>query len=191
MPAKETTAERRLQPKPGIGSSPVAAPIIDVSWQKGIEKNGAREPSIVGVTLIGADLTIVGDVISKGNVTLDGEIQGDMHCASLVVGEDGAIEGGVIANEVTVLGRVIGSIRANKVVLQSTAHVEGDIFHQEIGMEIGTVFDGTLKRTQNPTAEMVNPNDIKAGMKTKSSTNGQSGISSGASSSQKCSSSQI
>ena len=139
--------------------------------------------------MISADLTIIGNVYTQGKVILDGDIQGDLHCESLVVGENGDIKGGIIANEVTVLGRVFGSIRGNKVMLQSTSHVEGDIFHQGIGIEMGTVFDGTLKRTENPTAGMATPDDVKAGRETKPSPNGQSGNSSGATSSPKSSSS--
>ena len=66
-------------------------------------------------TIISSDLTIIGNVVSKGQVTLDGTIQGDMHCASLVVGENGEIDGGIIANEVVVHGRVTGAIRGDRV----------------------------------------------------------------------------
>ncbi len=173
-PAQAKVTERPLQPKPQNLTRPIS-PLIPDS-------------SNVGATIISADLTIIGDVISKGKVTLDGDIQGDMHCASLVVGENGDINGGIVANEVVVLGRVIGAIRGDKVMLQSTAHVEGDIFHQGIGIEMGAVFDGTLRRTENPTATMASPDEIKASMKAKTSTNGQSSTSSSSSSSQKTSS---
>ncbi len=39
----------------------------------------------MGETIISTDLTIIGNVTSKGNVKLDGKIRGDIHCASLVV----------------------------------------------------------------------------------------------------------
>ncbi len=126
-----------------------------------------QDSADVGATIISADLTIIGNVYTKGKVILDGDIAGDMHCESLVVGENGDIRGGIIANEVTVLGRVIGSIRGNKVMLQSTSHVEGDIFHQGIGIEMGTVFDGSLKRIENPTDGMLSPDEVKSGMKGK------------------------
>jgi cytoskeletal protein CcmA (bactofilin family) len=59
----------------------------------------------MGETIISQDLTIIGNVTSKGNVKLDGKIRGDIHCASLVVSESGDIDGGIIANnEVIVLG---------------------------------------------------------------------------------------
>ena len=158
-PAQAKAAARPSEPKPRSMPRPMSTSISD--------------PSNVGATIISADLTIIGDVISKGKVTLDGDIQGDMHCASLVVGENGDINGGIVANEVVVLGRVIGAIRGDKVMLQSTAHVEGDIFHQGIGIEMGAVFDGTLRRTENPTAAMATPEEVKARMKGKAPANVQ------------------
>ncbi|RIA56634.1 bactofilin family protein [Dichotomicrobium thermohalophilum] len=104
-------------------------------------------------SVIGEDLTIIGNVKSKGNLKLDGKLQGDMYCASLIVSEKGRIDGGIVANnEVIVFGNVSGSIRSKRVMLHSTAHVEGDIYHQGIGIEMGTRYDGTLRWTEDPEA---------------------------------------
>lgn len=104
-------------------------------------------------SVIGEDLTIIGNVRSKGNLKLDGKLKGDMYCASLIVSEKGRIDGGIVANnEVIVFGNVSGSIRSKRVMLHSTAHVEGDIFHQGIGIEMGTRYDGTLTWTEDPNA---------------------------------------
>lgn len=104
----------------------------------------------MGETIISTDLTIIGNVTSKGNVKLDGKIRGDIHCASLVVSESGDIDGGIIANnEVIVLGKVVGTIRGKRVMLHATARVEGDIYHQGIGIEMGTRYDGSLRWTED------------------------------------------
>jgi cytoskeletal protein CcmA (bactofilin family) len=44
-------------------------------------------------------------------------------------------EGNIIAEELTVGGRVKGTIRANRVKLKSTAVVEGDIYHRSLAVE--------------------------------------------------------
>ena len=62
-------------------------------------------PSIIGV-----DLTVTGNVTSKGAIQVEGEIQGDVYCTTLVIGTQGRISGGVTAEEVNVHGRVVGSI---------------------------------------------------------------------------------
>ncbi len=99
---------------------------------------------------ISNDLTIIGDVSSRGSVTLDGDIQGNIYCTSLIVTANGSVNGGIIANqEVVVQGMVKGTIHARRVMLQSSAKVEGDIFHQGIGIEMGTRYDGTLRWTED------------------------------------------
>ena len=102
-------------------------------------KSGARE------TVISNDLTIQGNVSSEGIVRLEGTIIGDMNCASLVVENDGAIAGNISADEVKVHGRVEGTVHGKNVMLHSSAFVEGDIYHQGIGIEMGTQYDGRIK----------------------------------------------
>jgi cytoskeletal protein CcmA (bactofilin family) len=100
-------------------------------------------------SIIGPDLKITGNVICRGRVRLEGIIEGDMRCASLVVGQEGAVTGGIVAEEVAVYGRVAGTIRGRRVNLYATAHVEGDITHQGIGIEMGTHYDGRLRWSSN------------------------------------------
>lgn len=113
-------------------------------------RNGAESAALSDETVISSDLMIVGNVVSKGRVRLEGTIEGDMRCASLEVGESGAVTGTIVADEVAVYGKVSGTVRGKSVRLFSTAHVEGDIFHQGIGIEMGTHYDGRLKWADNP-----------------------------------------
>ncbi len=101
-------------------------------------------------SIIGEDLTITGNVVTKGEIQVDGEIQGDVHCGSIIVGEKAAITGGIVADEATVRGRVTGSIRAFRVSLQSNSHVDGDIFHQSLAIEQGAYFEGKSRRSDDP-----------------------------------------
>ena len=83
------------------------------------------------VSTIGEDLTITGNVASKGEIHLDGHVQGDVNCGGLVLGENSSVEGNVTADDVVIGGRLIGSVRAFRLMLQSTSHVEGDLIHQK------------------------------------------------------------
>jgi cytoskeletal protein CcmA (bactofilin family) len=104
-------------------------------------------------SIIGEDLTIRGNVTSKGEVQLDGEIEGEIRCGSLLLGDKGQVMGGVAAEDVVVRGRIIGSIRGLRVTLQAQCHVEGDIFHQGITIEQGAYFEGRSRRSDNPLEE--------------------------------------
>ena len=114
----------------------------------------ARPISTMGAksipSTIGPDLTIMGNLISKGEVQVDGEIQGDINCAHVVIGENARITGGIVAEDVIVRGRVMGSIRGLRVSLQSSSNVEGDIYHQQLAIEQGAMFEGRSRRSDNP-----------------------------------------
>ncbi|MEM7192620.1 MAG: polymer-forming cytoskeletal protein, partial [Pseudomonadota bacterium] len=77
-------------------------------------------------------------------------IQGDITCGSLLLGDKAQITGSVIAEDVVVRGKVMGSIRGLRVTLQSQSHVEGDIHHQSLAIEQGAYFEGKSRRSDNP-----------------------------------------
>ena len=98
-------------------------------------------------SVIGPDLTITGNLISKGEVQVDGIVEGDIHGSHVVIGESATIHGGIIAEEVVVRGHIVGTVRSKRVMLQSTSQVEGDIFHQSLSIEQGALFEGKSRRT--------------------------------------------
>ena len=111
----------------------------------------ARDPSSKsGTSTIGDELTITGNVTSTGELNLEGHVQGDVHCVSLVLGENSQLEGGVIAEEVIIRGRLIGSVRALRVTLQSNSHVEGDLVHQSLAIAQGAYFEGKSRHSDDP-----------------------------------------
>ena len=73
----------------------------------------------IGDSTIGEDLRITGNVSSKGEIHLDGEVHGDVSCVALVLGESATLEGNVTAEDVVIRGRLIGSVRGLRVTLQS------------------------------------------------------------------------
>ena len=105
-------------------------------------------------SIIGDDLTITGNVTSKGEIQVDGEVQGDIHCSSLLIGEKLQVTGEVVAEDIVVRGRVVGSIKGLRITLQGPSRVEGDIFHQSLAIEQGAYFEGKSRRSDNPLAEV-------------------------------------
>ena len=107
--------------------------------------------------MIGPDLTIVGNLVSRGEVQVDGEVQGDLHGTNIVVGERARITGSVIAEEIIVRGHVMGSVRGKRVMLQSSSHVEGDIYHSSLAIEQGAFFEGKSRRSEDPLGGVSRP----------------------------------
>jgi cytoskeletal protein CcmA (bactofilin family) len=93
-------------------------------------------------TVIAKGLKIVGSVTAEGLVEVNGQIDGELHCTSLVIARGAHVNGIVAAERVVVDGKVEGPIQGGDVVLKSQAHVVGDIHHQSLAIERGAYFDG-------------------------------------------------
>jgi cytoskeletal protein CcmA (bactofilin family) len=93
-------------------------------------------------TVIAKGLKIVGSVTAEGLVEVNGQIDGELHCTSLVIARGAHVTGTVAAERVVVDGNVEGPIQGGEVLLRSQAHVTGDIHHRSLAIESGAFFDG-------------------------------------------------
>ena len=105
-------------------------------------------------TIISADMVINGTLASHGDVQIDGQVEGDVRCLGLVVGDKAEVQGEIYAEDVTIRGKVAGRIRARKVTLTATSHVEGDILHEAFAVEAGAFFEGNCRHSDNPLGEV-------------------------------------
>ena len=99
-------------------------------------------------TVIAEGLKIVGSVTAEGLVEVNGQIEGDLQCTSLVVSPKACIRGGVRAERVVVSGKVEGPIQGGAVLLKSRAIVVGDIQTESLTVEDGAVFEGRSLRAE-------------------------------------------
>jgi cytoskeletal protein CcmA (bactofilin family) len=126
-------------------------------------------------SVIDAWLTITGNLQSEGEVQVDGQINGDIRCAHLVVGKDATVTGNIVAEEVVVRGKVTGVIRANRVILQDSARVESEIFHKRLAIEEGAVFEGQSRLREEPmNAEVIELQAMASEMKSTEMANAKS-----------------
>jgi cytoskeletal protein CcmA (bactofilin family) len=102
------------------------------------------------VCSIGSGTSIVGNITCDGPAQFYGHIEGEVRGSDLLIGEGAEVVGNVIAQEVTVRGRIKGTIRAVRVKLQSGGTVEGDIFHRSLSIEDTALFEGSSRRVENP-----------------------------------------
>jgi cytoskeletal protein CcmA (bactofilin family) len=93
-------------------------------------------------TVIAKGLKIVGSVTAEGLVEVNGQIDGELHCTSLVIARGAQVNGIVAAERVVVDGKVEGPIQGGDVILKSQAHVVGDVHHRSLAIERGAYFDG-------------------------------------------------
>lgn len=99
---------------------------------------------------IGSGTSIVGNITCDGPAQFYGHIEGEVRGSDLLIGEGAEVVGNVIGQEVTIRGRIKGTIRAVRVKLQASGAVEGDIFHRSLSIEDTALFEGSSRRVENP-----------------------------------------
>ncbi|MAO57077.1 MAG: cell shape determination protein CcmA [Rhodospirillaceae bacterium] len=115
---------------------------------KGTSTQSGSQPAVkaAGPSIISADLRIIGDLSSDGEIQIDGTIDGDIRTKSLLVGETANIKGEIVADRIQVHGTINGQIKARSVTLARSARVIGDILHEDLAIENGAFLEGHCKR---------------------------------------------
>jgi cytoskeletal protein CcmA (bactofilin family) len=100
-----------------------------------------------GHAVIGKSVMIKGQIFSREDLTIDGEIDGsvELHEHRLTVGPHGKLQARVKAREVVVLGTVHGNVEASdKIDIRKGAKLVGDIKTARIVIEDGAYFKGSI-----------------------------------------------
>ena len=97
-------------------------------------------------SIIAADLHIVGNVSTEGDLIIDGRIDGDVQSRTVVIGDIGHVVGHIETEEITIQGIVSGSVRARKVHLATGCKVIADITHGALMIDEGASFEGQCRR---------------------------------------------
>lgn len=98
-------------------------------------------------SIINEWLTMRGDLESEGDILIKGKVHGNIKCKLLIVDSEAAIEGGIDCEELVIRGATRGIIRANRVRLEKTANVDGEIYQQSFSAEEGAKIRGALRHS--------------------------------------------
>ena len=98
-----------------------------------------------GACSLRAEAPIIGNIVCDGPWEILCSIEGELRGTELTIAAGATVVGRVVARDVTVRGRVTGTIRAVNVKLRGTAAVEGEIFHQTLLVEEDAAFDGASR----------------------------------------------
>ena len=93
-------------------------------------------------SVIGSDVVIRGDIEASADLHIDGRVEGDIKCASLVQGEGSTVEGAIEAESARIGGSVTGSIAARELVVLRTARINGDVHYDALTIEQGAEVEG-------------------------------------------------
>jgi len=74
-------------------------------------------------TIIAKGLRIVGSVTAEGLVEVSGQVDGELHCTSLIISRGAQVSGIINAELVVVDGSVDGPIQGHDVLLSNSGQV--------------------------------------------------------------------
>src|SRR5882672_9545321 len=100
-----------------------------------------------GAASIGKSVTIKGQIFSREDLVVDGEIEGaiELNDHRLTVGPNGRVRAGIKAREIVVLGSIDGNVEAlDKIDIRKDAKLVGDIKTARIIIEDGAYFKGSI-----------------------------------------------
>ena len=98
-------------------------------------------------TAIGRAVKIVGEIITKEDLQIDGDVEGAIEArdSKVTIGSSGRIQASIRAGEIVVLGQVQGDIVASgKVELRKDSSLVGDIASPRIVLEEGALVKGKI-----------------------------------------------
>jgi len=93
-------------------------------------RSAVSSPSVIGSSLI-----IVGNLVSEGELHIEGTVQGDIQAVNILVRDTAKIT-----------GTILGSVKSDRVVLAASCKLEGDVYHQSLSIEQGAFFEGKSRR---------------------------------------------
>jgi len=113
-----------------------------------------------GMASIGKAVKIVGQIFSKEDLYVDGDLEGTVELLEhkLTVGPNGNIHAGVKAREVVALGTIQGNVEAaDRIEIRKDARLVGDIRTARILIEDGAYFKGSI--------DIIKPEPVRSAVK--------------------------
>lgn len=107
------------------------------------------DPNVVNKITTGTSIT--GDIISNGDIRIDGILKGNLNTkGKVVVGNEGVINGEIECKNADISGKVDGKIKVSELLsLSKSAKISGEITTNRLAIEPGAVFSGTCNMSSS------------------------------------------
>ncbi|KFF07399.1 bactofilin family protein [Flavobacterium reichenbachii] len=95
--------------------------------------------------------SIIGDIVSKADFRLDGELIGNFTSqGKIVIGAKGVVKGEIICNNADIEGLFHGKIKVLEILnIKSTAQIHGEVAVGKLSIEPGADFTATCTMLAN------------------------------------------
>jgi len=99
------------------------------------------------ITLLAKGVVLKGEIHVEGTVRIDGRLDGEIQTKGhVIIGEDGLVEGTIMAGTVVSSGRIKAKVTANeRIQLLKTATLIGEVLTPALIMEEGAKLQGTTE----------------------------------------------
>ncbi|MBV9269031.1 MAG: polymer-forming cytoskeletal protein [Acidobacteriaceae bacterium] len=100
-----------------------------------------------GSAALGKNVTVKGQIFSREDLTIDGEVEGTVECHDhrLTIGPNARVQAGLKAREIIIHGSIQGNVEAtDKIDIKKEAKLVGDIKTSRIVIEDGAYFKGSI-----------------------------------------------
>ena len=112
-------------------------------------------------TIVGANVKLVGTLYDANEITVHGQIEGEVKSdKNIIITETAYIKGPIAAETVQIAGQVYGSITAtSKLEILPTGKVYGSTTTKDLNIRSGAIFVGK-SNMPNGEAEMINDSEL-------------------------------
>ena len=96
------------------------------------------------INMVGQGTVVEGTLRAENDIRVSGRIVGKLHVeGKAMIAQEGLVEGELVATSADVAGSVQGELRiSERLVLKSSARIDGDIRTERLIVEEGAVFTG-------------------------------------------------
>ena len=123
-----------------------------MAWGGKAGEDASKSGKSGKLSFIGSEVTILGNIKGNGDIHLDGTVEGDIHCASLILGVASRIKGNITSERATLAGTISGTVNATTLIVEKSARINGDLSYESVSIETGAQVDGRLtQRGSNET----------------------------------------
>ena len=114
-------------------------------------------PSASSTSLIGAGTIIKGDIVSNGDIRIDGTLKGNiLGSAKVLIGSEGVIEGDIEGVQADIQGKVTGKIVIKDLLnLRGKSVIKGNISAGKLQVEPTVSFKGQCHVGEGSVADVV------------------------------------
>ena len=158
--------DKRKDPEPTVepvrDTAPTPAPTHSALRSN---EGGARSAAVIGATI-----TIKGDITGEEKLLIEGRIEGSvkLNKNDLTIGESGNVKADVTADTVRIDGEVVGDIAGEKVIVSRSGRVNGNIVAPRVTLEDGAKFKGSIDMDPTEHAAESKPSPLRSTSRSKS-----------------------